>query len=202
MKEMPNSLSKTTSFSLQLVHSMEERAKQIIDSVLCKFYHLELAHWWAHPRKTCACLWARGCVLWPNYVHSCSHYKQFPFPSTQIKPKEKENMPEEERPYIVVIITWKFAEIMLSVQLLLGSQAYGHIENGLLHSKTADWKTQQHTSCWMEKPGESLGCCQMPMPRWLGKMQTTRWAKWYMVLPQTTLGQISIVPWTEQPPPR
>jgi hypothetical protein len=42
----------------------------------------------------------------------------------------------------------------------------------------------------------------MPAPRWLGKMWPTRWAKWYAVHPQTTLGQISIAPWKEQPPPR
>jgi hypothetical protein len=38
------------------------------------------------------------------------------------------------------------------------------------------------------------GCHQMQVPRWLGKTQTTRGAKRYMVLPQTTLGQISIAP--------
>jgi hypothetical protein len=31
--------------------------------------------------------------------------------------------------------------------------------------------------------------------------QTTRWAKQHAVLPQTTLGQISIAPWTDWPPP-
>jgi hypothetical protein len=30
--------------------------------------------------------------------------------------------------------------------------------------------------------------------RWLGKMWTTRGAKWYTVLPQTTLGQINLHP--------
>jgi hypothetical protein len=43
--------------------------------------------------------------------------------------------------------------------------------------------------------------CQSPVPRWLGKTWTTRWVKWYVVLPQTSLGQISIVPWTDRPPP-
>jgi hypothetical protein len=40
------------------------------------------------------------------------------------------------------------------------------------------------------------------VPRWLRKTRTTRWAKQYTVLPQKTLGQISIAPWTDQPPPR
>jgi hypothetical protein len=37
---------------------------------------------------------------------------------------------------------------------------------------------------------------QTPASTWPGKMQT-RWAKQYMVLPQTTLGQISIALWTD-----
>jgi hypothetical protein len=38
---------------------------------------------------------------------------------------------------------------------------------------------------------------ERPAPRRLGKMQTTKWAKRYTVLPQTTLGQISKAPWTD-----
>jgi hypothetical protein len=54
----------------------------------------------------------------------------------------------------------------------------------------------------MDKPGGFPHHCQTAAPRLLGKMQTTRRAKWHMVLPQTTLGQISIAPWMDQPPPR
>jgi hypothetical protein len=47
--------------------------------------------------------------------------------------------------------------------------------------------------------GETRRAPGLPVtqPRWLGKTRT-RWAKQYMVLPQTTLGQISIAPWTDQ----
>jgi hypothetical protein len=52
----------------------------------------------------------------------------------------------------------------------------------------------------MEKPGGLLHH-QTPAPWPLGKMQTTRWAKQHRVLPQTTLGQISIASCTDWPPP-
>jgi hypothetical protein len=61
--------------------------------------------------------------------------------------------------------------------------------------------TEHLTSRWMEKSGGPPGP-QTTAPRWLGKTQTTRWAKRYPVLPQTTLSQNSIAPWTDQPPPR
>jgi ABC-type hemin transport system ATPase subunit len=38
---------------------------------------------------------------------------------------------------------------------------------------------------------------QLPLAR---EMQTTRLAKRHAVLPQTTLGQITIAPWTDRPP--
>jgi hypothetical protein len=38
------------------------------------------------------------------------------------------------------------------------------------------------------------------LPTW--ETQTTRWAKRHVVFPQTAVGQISIVPWTDWPPPR
>jgi hypothetical protein len=52
---------------------------------------------------------------------------------------------------------------------------------------------------WRNKEGSHTARCQL-LP--VQEKHTTRWAKWHVVLPQTTLGQISIDPWTDWPPPR
>jgi hypothetical protein len=56
------------------------------------------------------------------------------------------------------------------------------------------------TSFWTEKQGGPPGR-QTPASRWLRKTRT-RLAKQYMVLPQTTLDQISTAPWKNRPAPR
>jgi hypothetical protein len=50
---------------------------------------------------------------------------------------------------------------------------------------------------WGNQEGSCATRCQVLLAQ---EKQTTRWAKWHVVLPQTTLGQISIAPWTDWPP--
>jgi hypothetical protein len=68
----------------------------------------------------------------------------------------------------------------------------------LLHTPSPHVASPLHVK-QRNQEGSHAARCQLLPAR---EMQTTRWAKWHTVLPQTTLGQISIAPWTDQPTPR